>query len=69
VPGIGAQGGDVAAAIEAGLDAKGKGLILSSSRAILYSDDPSAAARGVRDEIRVAVSNTLEAREVVHAAS
>jgi orotidine-5'-phosphate decarboxylase len=69
VPGIGAQGGDVAAAVEAGLDAKGKGLILSSSRGILYSDDPSAAARDVCDEIRSAVSKTLEAREVVHAAS
>jgi orotidine-5'-phosphate decarboxylase len=69
VPGIGAQGGDVAAVVEAGLDAYGKGLVISSSRGILFSDDPSAAARELRDEINSAIRKTLEAREVVHASS
>jgi orotidine-5'-phosphate decarboxylase len=68
VPGVGAQGGDVAAAIHAGLDANGLGLIVSSSRGILYSDDPATAARTLRDEIRAAVATTLAQREVVHAA-
>jgi orotidine-5'-phosphate decarboxylase len=62
VPGVGAQGGDVAAVVAAGLDARGKGLMISSSRAILYSDDPGKAARSLRDEINAA-------REVHHAAS
>jgi orotidine-5'-phosphate decarboxylase len=62
VPGVGAQGGDVAAVVAAGLDARGKGLIISSSRSILFSEDPAAAARALRDEINAA-------REVVHAAS
>jgi orotidine-5'-phosphate decarboxylase len=62
VPGVGAQGGDVAAVVTAGLDARGKGLIISSSRSILFSEDPAAAARALRDEINAA-------REVVHAAS
>jgi orotidine-5'-phosphate decarboxylase len=62
VPGVGAQGGDVAAVVAAGLDARGKGLMISSSRGILYSDDPGAAARSLRDEINAA-------REVAHAAS
>jgi orotidine-5'-phosphate decarboxylase len=65
VPGVGAQGGDVAAVVRAGLDARGLGLMISSSRAILYSDDPGAAARSLRDEIRAAVRAT---REAAHAA-
>lgn len=62
VPGIGAQGGDVAAVVAAGLDGRGKGLMISSSRGILYNDDPGAAACSLRDEINAA-------REVTHAAS
>ncbi len=65
VPGIGAQGGDVQAVVEAGLDARGAGLLISASRSILFSDDPEAAARAHRDEIRDAVKR---AREAVHAA-
>lgn len=62
VPGVGAQGGDVAAVVAAGLDAKGKGLLISSSRGIVFSEDPAGAARALRDEINAA-------REAVHAAS
>jgi orotidine-5'-phosphate decarboxylase len=62
VPGVGAQGGDVAAVVASGLDARGKGLLISSSRSILFSDDPAAAARALRDEINTA-------REAVHVAS
>ena len=54
VPGIGAQGADIDAVIGAGLRADGKGLLLASSRAILYSEDPSAAARATRDAINCA---------------
>jgi len=54
VPGIGAQGGDVAQIVRAGLDARGKGLIFSASRSILFSEDPAGAARSVRDEIQAA---------------
>ena len=65
VPGIGAQGGDVKAVVEAGLNAQGAGLLLSASRSILFSDDPVSAARAHRDEIRSAVKR---AREALHAA-
>jgi orotidine-5'-phosphate decarboxylase len=54
VPGVGAQGGDVAAVVSAGLDAEGRGLMISSSRDIIFSDDPAASARGVRDAINAA---------------
>ena len=48
VPGIGAQGGDLAAAVARRHDADGRGLVVSSSRAILYAgsgDDFADAAR------------------------
>ncbi len=49
VPGIGAQGGDVAKVMENGLDSKGFGLVINSSRGILYSssgaDFASAAGK------------------------
>jgi len=61
VPGVGAQGGDVRAAVRAGLQRVGlqtgedAGLVISSSRSILYAADPAAAARALRDEIEQAV--------------
>ena len=54
VPGVGAQGGDVAETVQAGRNAAGRGLIISSSRAILWADDPAEAARDLRDEINAA---------------
>ena len=60
VPGIGAQGGDVAATVAGGKTAAGAGLMISSSRAIIYAtpggnEDFAAAARRVatatRDEV------------------
>jgi len=37
VPGIGAQGGQLAAAVREGVDAHGRGLLINASRSILYS--------------------------------
>lgn len=51
VPGVGAQGGDVAAVVAAGRNVAGKGLIINSSRGIIFADDPAAAAKALRDEI------------------
>jgi uridine monophosphate synthetase len=50
-PGIGAQGGDLAAALAGGLTADGSGVIVPVSRAVIYADDPRAAAGRLRDEI------------------
>jgi orotidine-5'-phosphate decarboxylase len=53
VPGIGAQGGDVEAVLKHGLNANRTGLIISSSRAILYAssgaDFAQAGARVARE--------------------
>jgi orotidine-5'-phosphate decarboxylase len=58
VPGVGAQGGDVAAVMANGCTANGTGLMVSSSRAILYAGDGEdfaaaarAAAMALRDDI------------------
>jgi orotidine-5'-phosphate decarboxylase len=69
VPGVGAQGGDVAAVVAAGLNARGSGLLIASSRGILFSDDPAAVARDLRDEIGRAARATFAARGAIHAAS
>ena len=55
IPGIGAQGGDVEAVLRNGKTADGAGLIVSSSRAILYAspgEDFAAAARAATQELR-----------------
>ena len=39
VPGIGAQGGDIKSVLKVGLDQKAQGLIISSSREILYAHE------------------------------
>jgi orotidine-5'-phosphate decarboxylase len=49
IPGVGAQGGDVEAAVKAGVDEDGKGIIVNSSRGIIFASDgedfPEAAAQ------------------------
>ncbi len=52
VPGIGTQGGSIRDVVESGADSKGRGLIISSSRAIIFAKDPKEEARKTRDEIR-----------------
>jgi orotidine-5'-phosphate decarboxylase len=63
VPGIGAQGGDVDATVNAGRTANGTGMLINSSRAILYASSgedfaqaAANAARDTRDQIRAALA-------------
>ncbi|HET7266799.1 MAG TPA: orotidine-5'-phosphate decarboxylase [Oleiagrimonas sp.] len=49
VPGIGAQGGDVEAVLKHGMAADGAGLIISSSRAILYASSGENYADAARE--------------------
>lgn len=51
VPGVGTQGGEVKAVVQAGLNQTGKGLIINSSRGIIFSDYPGEAARTLCDLI------------------
>ena len=65
VPGIGAQGGDIDAALRAGLDADGAGLVINSSRAILYAGSGESFAQ----QARQAAMETRERIEAVRRAS
>ena len=51
VPGIGAQGGDVEQTVRAGQTSSGAGMIINSSRGIIFADDPAEVARRLRDSI------------------
>jgi orotidine-5'-phosphate decarboxylase len=59
LPGIGAQGGDLDASVAAGATGAGRGLMVSSSREILYAsagDDYATAARAVAQRTRDAIA-------------
>jgi len=58
IPGIGTQGGAVAATVAAGKNSKGQGMIINASRGIIFASRGSdfaqaarAATEGLRDEI------------------
>ena len=62
VPGVGAQGGDVEQAVRSGRRADGRGLVINSSRGILYAgsgEDFAAAARRATLELRAAVNAAI----------
>ena len=50
IPGIGAQGGDLEATVQAGLDSHRAGLIISASRSVLYASDGLDFANAARRE-------------------
>lgn len=51
IAGIGAQKGDLKGTINNGLRSDKRGLIVSSSRGIIYAKNPQKAAKDLRDEI------------------
>jgi orotidine-5'-phosphate decarboxylase len=61
VPGVGAQGGDVAQVVQNGQTRSGTGLLISSSRAILYAsagEDFAQHARAAADALRLAANSS-----------
>ena len=59
-PGVGAQGGDLLAAAEAGLDpTTGQGLLIPVSRGVSRAEDPAKAAEELRDSIRQVVKDVM----------
>ncbi len=69
VPGIGAQGGDLDAAIAAGLRLDGLGMLISASRSIAIASDPRAEATRLRDGINLARQNGKPAPVVARSSS
>lgn len=53
VPGVGTQGGDVREVVESGINADGMGIMINSSRNIIFSKDIAGAAKALRDEINL----------------
>jgi orotidine-5'-phosphate decarboxylase len=71
VPGIGAQGGDVQATVQAGRTGVGAGMMINSSRAILYAkpdektgEDFAQAARRVARETKDAINRFRSAQSI-----
>jgi orotidine-5'-phosphate decarboxylase len=61
VPGVGAQRGDIAQVVQNGQTARGTGLIISSSRAILYAsggEDFASAARAATQQLRGEINSS-----------
>ncbi|RLC94167.1 MAG: orotidine-5'-phosphate decarboxylase [Chloroflexi bacterium] len=62
IPGIGAQGGDLEAAVRYGTDAAGRGAVFNSSRQVLYASkgrDFAEAARRTADGLRCRINSLL----------
>jgi orotidine-5'-phosphate decarboxylase len=61
VPGVGAQGADIKDVVKSGQTANGSGLLINSSRAIIYASsgpDFAAAARRVADQTRIEINES-----------
>lgn len=52
IPGIGAQGGEVAATVQAGQDSRGWGMIINASRSIIFASTGSDFAVAAREAAR-----------------
>jgi orotidine-5'-phosphate decarboxylase len=64
MPGVGAQAGDLEAAVQSGMDARGGGVLVNASRGVLYASsgaDWAQAARAAAVELRDAI-NAARAR-------
>ena len=65
IPGIGAQGGDLASAVSYGVDAQGQKAVINSSRQIIYASrgkDFAQAAREVARSLRDQINACLPGR-------
>ena len=63
IPGVGAQGGDLEAAVRWGTDARGRLAIINSSRGIIYASrgvDFPSAARGEAARLRAEINSILK---------
>lgn len=63
IPGIGAQGGDLETVVLNGINSKGAGIIINSSRAIIYSssgEDFAQAARTETEKLQAKIQEILQ---------
>ncbi len=57
VPGVGAQGGNLEGTIRNGLNSQKQGLLISSSRGIIFADDPREATEELHNKIQEIINN------------
>ncbi|MBF6599871.1 MAG: orotidine-5'-phosphate decarboxylase [Dehalococcoidia bacterium] len=70
VPGIGAQHGDLAASVRAGVDARGCGMLISASRGVIYaSNGPDFAGAARREALRLRDAINAERSAIATSAS
>jgi orotidine-5'-phosphate decarboxylase len=65
IPGIGAQGGDLASAVSYGVDARGEKAIINVSRQVLYASKEknfAQAARNTAEKIRKQINSYLKTK-------
>ncbi|MCE5208814.1 MAG: orotidine-5'-phosphate decarboxylase [Chloroflexi bacterium] len=67
-PGVGAQGADLRAALQAGLRKDGLGMLIPVSRAISRAADPAGAARELRDQINQARTEIVKSTTKIETA-
>lgn len=67
VPGVGAQGGDLETAVQAGVDAAGERAIIGVSRAVLYAEQSMEYATAAAKEARSLSDRINAAREAKQA--
>jgi orotidine-5'-phosphate decarboxylase len=51
IPGIGAQGGDLQKTLEAGLNAQRTGVLITTSRQVIYAEDPKSVVQDLHEQI------------------
>lgn len=68
-PGIGAQGGELEAALKAGLRADGQGVLVATTRGVTQADDPRHAATRFREDINAARAQCIAPSKVKAASS
>jgi orotidine-5'-phosphate decarboxylase len=63
IPGVGAQGGDLKLAVRYGIDANNRGIIINSSRGIIYASkgaDFAEAARRATQTLRDEINQVID---------
>jgi orotidine-5'-phosphate decarboxylase len=63
IPGVGAQGGDLELSVRSGVDAHNRGIMINSSRGILYAGkgpDFANAARRAAQTLRDEINKVIE---------
>ncbi len=59
IPGVGAQGGDVAAALRAGLNRAGRGVVINSSRSIIYASEQASSFAAAAREAAIGLNEMV----------